>query len=224
MNEPAQNNERRRVQRVRLPQPLRATVDGTRAFIVDVSLRGLRIMHQDEIGLVASKCVVRAEWDGRPLELHCSIVRTSLHRSADATGSRATYHSGLIITRAVGVSSVTLRRLIEHHVELALDEQKANARGIPPLAAQSMQTGAATASAYVRHEYRLGRWREITTHSPEQPDHGFTIAAHTTPSEVEMLRKAYERAKTAGDLAVIRRLAEMSVTSAEVVQARRYTP
>lgn len=222
MNEPAENTERRRVQRVRLPQPLRATIDGTRVFLVDVSLRGLRVMHQDEIGRVSSACIVRSEWDGRPLELHCSIVRTALHRSADNTGTRATYHSGLIITRAVGVSSVTLRRLIEHHVERALDEQKANARGIPPLAAQSVQTG--VASAYVRHEYRLGRWREVTTHSPEQPDHGFTIAAHTTPSEVEMLRKAYERAKTANDLAVIRRLAEMSVSTAEVVQARRYTP
>ena len=222
MNEPAQNNERRRVQRVRLPQPLRATIDGTRAFIVDVSLRGLRVMHQDEIGRVDSTCIVRAEWDGRPMELHCSIVRTALHRSADKSGSRATFHSGLTITRAVGVSSVTLRRLIEHHVELALDEQKANARGIPPIAAQSMQSGGA--SAFVRHEYRAGRWREITTHDPEQPDHGFTLAAHTTPSEVEMLRRAYERAKTASDLAVIRRLAEMSVNNAEVVPVRRYTP
>jgi hypothetical protein len=222
MNEPSESNERRRVQRVRLPQPLRATIDGVRAFLVDVSLRGLRVMHQEEIGRVDSKCVVRSEWDGRPMELHCSIVRTSLHRSADNAGNRATYHSGLTITRAVGVSSVTLRRLVEHHVERALDEQKANARGIPPLAAQSIQTG--VASSFIRHEYRLGRWREVTTHSPEQPDKGFTIAAHTTPSEVEMLRRAYERAKTANDLAVIRRLAEMSVSGAEIVQARRYTP
>jgi hypothetical protein len=222
MNEPAQDTERRRVQRVRLPRPLRATIDGTRVFIVDVSLRGLRVMHQDEIGRVDTSCVVRTEWDGRPMELRCSIVRTALHRSGDNSGSRATFHSGLTITRAVGVSSVTLRRIIEHHVERALDEQKANARGIPPLAAQSMQTG--VAKAFIRHEYKLGRWREVMTATPEQPDHGFTIAAHTTPSEVEMLRRAYERAKTANDLAVIRRLAEMSINAAEVVQARRYTP
>lgn len=222
MNDPAQNNERRRVQRVRLPQPLRATIDGRRAFILDLSLRGLRVMHQDEIGFVEGKCVVKSEWDGRPMELHCTIVRTAVHRSADSTGSRTTYHSGLTINRAVGVSSVTLRRLVEYHVERALDEQRANARGVPPLAAQSVQTG--TGTAFVRHEYRLGRWREVTTHDPEQPDHGFTIAAHTTPSEVEMLRRAYERAKTASDLAVIRRLAEMSVNAAEIVQARRYTP
>ena len=208
---------------MRLPQPLRATIDGVRAFIVDVSLRGLRVMHQDEIGRVATTCLVRAEWDGKPLELHCSIVRTALHKSADGSGSRATYHSGLTIDRMVGASSVTLRRIVEHHVERALDEQKANARGVPPpLAAQSAQSGGAT--TYVRHEYRLGRWREVMTPSSEQPDHGFTISAHTTPAEVEMLRHAYERAKTAADVAVIKRLAAMSVSTHEVVQARRYLP
>ncbi|HEV7242900.1 MAG TPA: hypothetical protein VGQ36_26980 [Thermoanaerobaculia bacterium] len=222
MNELAENPERRRVQRVRLTKPLRATIDGTRVFIVDVSLRGVRVMHQEEIGGVAQSCVVRAEWDGRPLELHCTIVRTALHRSADSSGNRAAFHSGLTITRAVGVSSLTLRRIIEHHVERALDEQKANARGIPPLAAQSVQTGAPT--TFVRHVYHAGRWREVMTMTPEQPDHGFTIAAHTTPAEVEMLRRAYERAKSSNDLAVIRRLAEMSINTSEVVQARRYTP
>ncbi|MGZ5442630.1 MAG: hypothetical protein ACXW5U_06265 [Thermoanaerobaculia bacterium] len=223
MNESSDSPERRSVQRVRLPQPLRATIDGTtRAFIVDVSLRGLRAMHQDEIGRVTASCVVRAEWDGRPLELHCSIVRTALYRSADSAGARAIYHSGLTITRATGVSAFTLRRLIEHHVELALDEQKANARGIPPIAPQSVPTKAST--TFVRHEYRLGRWREVTTPSAEQPDDGFTISAHTIPADVEMLRRAYERAKTPNDLAVIRRLAAMSISATEAVQARRYTP
>jgi hypothetical protein len=223
MSESGKTTERRRVQRVRLPQPLRATIDGKRAFIVDLSLRGLRVMHQEEIGRAATTCVVRSEWDGRPLELHCSIVRTALHKSADGTGSRATYHSGLTIDRAAGVSTVTLRRLIEHHVERALDEQKANARGVPPpLAAQSVQTG--VEKTYVRHEYKLGRWREVMTPSADQPDHGFTISAHTTPEEVEMLRHAYERAKTSSEVAVIKRLAAMSVSNHEVVQARRYLP
>lgn len=222
MSESFDSPERRGVQRIRLPQPLRATIDGTRAFIVDVSLRGLRVMHQDEIGQVTTSCLVRAEWDGRPLELHCSIVRTALVRSADKAGARAIYHSGLTITRAAGVSAFTLRRMIEHHVELALDEQKANARGIPPMAARSAP--ARTSTALVRHEYRLGRWREVTTASAEQPNDGFTISAQTTPAEVEMLRRAYEHATTPNDLAVIRRLAAMSISAAEVVQARRYTP
>jgi hypothetical protein len=200
-----------------------ASVNGVRAFLVDLSLRGLRVLHQDEIGNTSSACVVRSEWDGRVIELHCSIVRTALHRASDKPGGKTQYHSGLAITRTVGASAITLRRLIEHHVERALDEQKANARGVPPpLAAQSMQTG--TPTAFVRHEYKGGSWREVMTPTAAQPEQGFTIAAQTTPAEVEMLRKAYEAAKTAADVAVIRKLAAMSVSGAEAVPARRYMP
>lgn len=214
--------ERRRVQRVHLPQPLRATINGTKVFLVDVSMRGLRIMHQDDIGSVSSACDVRADWDGHPLELHCTIIRTALHRPADRKSERTLYHSGLTIDRMSASSKATLRRLIEHHVERALDEQKANARGIPPLAAQSVQTG--TPKTYVRHEYILGRWREVMTPTATQPDNGFTICATTTPAEVSMLRRAYEAATTPADLAMIRRMAALSVSAGEVVQARRYTP
>jgi hypothetical protein len=218
----AQFIERRRVQRVRLTQPLRATLDGTRVFIVDLSLQGLRVLHQDDAGQVGSAVVLRAEWDGTRLELHCTIVRTALHKAADGKSGRSLYHSGLAITQAVGTSELSLRRLIEYHVERARGEQKANARGIPPLAAQSVQTGAPT--TYVRHEYTLGRWREVMTPSPAQPESGFTIAADHSAAEVEMLRRAYERAATNSDRAVIRRLAALSLSSSEVVQARRYVP
>lgn len=210
------------MQRVRLPQPLKATLDGTRVFIIDLSLRGVRVLHQDDVGRVGASGVVRAQWDGHRIELHCRIVRTALHRAAEHATGRAQYHSGLAITEAAGASDVTLRRLIEHHVERALDEQKANARGIPPLAAQSTQTGAPV--TFVRHEYVLGRWREVMTPTPAQPESGFTIAADHSPAEVEMLRRAYERAATNSDRAVIRRLAALSLTSGEIVQARRYLP
>ncbi|HYC91644.1 MAG TPA: PilZ domain-containing protein, partial [Thermoanaerobaculia bacterium] len=207
--------ERRRVQRVNLAQPLRASIDGTRAFILDISLRGIRVLHQDDLGPLSHSCLVRTEWDGIPLELRCNIVRTALHRAADANG-RSLYHSGLSIDEMVGVSGIALKQLLEHHVERALDEQKANARGVPPpLAAQSMQTGAPT--AFVRHELNRGRWREVVTATSAQPEHGFTIAAQTTRAEVEMLRRAYEAASTPSERMMIRRLAALSVSSGEVV-------
>ena len=222
MTKHAEPGERRRVQRVRLPELLPATVNGARAFLVDLSLKGARVLHQDDIGRVSSECIVRTQWDGHRIELHCTIVRTALHKPSDHNG-RTLYHSGLQITHAGQVSTLTLRRLIEHHVERALDEQKANARGIPPrLAAQSHKTGAP--STFVRHEYAMGRWREVMTATAAQPENGFTIGAQTTPAEVEMLRRAYEAATSASDLAVIRKMAAMSVSSGEVVQARRYTP
>jgi hypothetical protein len=222
MQHHARPTERRRVQRVHLPQPLRATVDGVKVFLVDVSVNGVRVMHQEDIGSVSSECVVRGEWDGHAMTLHCTIVRTAMHRPASRKGDRTLYHSGLAIDHATAASARTLRRLVEHHVELALDEQKANARGIPPLAAQSVKTGSPT--TYVRHEYITGRWREVMTPISNQPDNGFTISATTTPAEVDMLRRAYETATSASDLAMIRRMAALSVSAAEVVQARRYTP
>lgn len=214
--------ERRRVQRVRLTEPLRATLDGTRVFILDLSLKGLRVMHQEDAGQAGSSVVLRAEWDGTRLELHCKLVWTALQKAADGKSGRSLYHSGLDVTQAIGTSVLSLRRLIEHHVERALDEQKANARGIPPLAAHSVQTGAPT--TYVRHEYTLGRWREVMTPSLAQPESGFTIAADHSAADVEMLRRAYERAATNSDRAVIKRLAALSLSSSEVVQARRYVP
>ena len=216
------HSERRRVQRVRLIQPMRASVDATRAFIVDLSITGVRVMHQDDLGGVSRPCVVRSEWDGQRLELRCRIVRTTIHQGGNAN-ARTLYHSGLSIAEAVGASGIILRRLISHHVERALDEQKANARGIPPpLAAQSMQTGAP--SAFVRHELNLGRWREVVTATSAQPEQGFTIAAQTPRAEVEMLRRAYEAATSQAERVMIRRLAALSVSSGEIVQARRYVP
>lgn len=213
--------ERRRLQRVRLPQPLNAVVDGQRTIVVDISLHGLKVVHPDPIR--NKECVVRTEWDANPLELRCTVSRTHQHRSAAYAG-RMLYHTGMCIQAAETQSRSALRGLIAHHVERALDEQKANARGIPPpLAAQSMATGGVP-SAYIRHEYALGRWREVMTPNAAQPDNGFTIAAHTPPHEVDMLRSAYERATTPADHVVIRKLAAMSVNTAEVIQARRYMP
>jgi hypothetical protein len=209
--------ERRRVQRVRLPNPLRATIDGTKVFILDISLRGLRIMHQGPLRAPHGTCDLVTEWDGARIELHCRVVRTAPH-------SANRHQSGLAITRASATAKEVLRSLVAHHVERALDEQKANARGVPPSfgAAQSMNTG--VPDTFVRHEYTLGKWREVMTATAAQPENGFTISATHSKSEVEMLRRAYETAATNEERATIRRLAAMSVSSGEVVQARRYTP
>ncbi|HKR62103.1 MAG TPA: PilZ domain-containing protein [Thermoanaerobaculia bacterium] len=214
--------ERRRVQRVRLPQPLRGTLGGTRIFLVDVSLRGARIAHQENIGEIGDVCPIRAEWDGRPLELTCSLVRTQVHRAADAHSARTLYHSGVEIQQVAASSAMLLRAMIEHYIAMAMDEQKANARGIPAVAAQSFQTG--NAKHYVRHELILGRWREIATTDATQPDNGFTVAASHTPQEVQMLRNAFERGGISGSRDLIKRMAQLSITAGEGIPTRRYMP
>ena len=214
--------DRRRVQRVTLLEPLRGTVGAVRVFVVDLSLSGVKVAHRESIGRIGEIVVLRSEWEGHPIELHCVVIYTRSQRGATSAMSAQLHHSGLTIRETRGTTTQTLRTIIESHVSRAIDEQKANARGIPPAAVQ--WTPAAKSRHYVRHELLHGRWREVATSDPTQPDNGFTLSADHTAREVEMLRMAYERGAASGDRSMIRRLAQLSIGSSEVVAVRRYAP
>lgn len=213
--------ERRRVQRVRLIEPIKGVLDGKKIFIIDVSLNGLRVAHQEHIGDVGDPCVIKASWDGRPLDLRCVIERTQTYKQ-DAKSGRTLFHSGLSIQTAIGASPITLRELVAWHVARALDEQKANAKGIPTIAPQSFQTGKGT--HFIRHELIQGRWRETATMDSAQPPHGFTVSAEHTPEEVTMLRQSFESDPSPANREMIKKLAAMSISAAEGIPTRRYLP
>jgi len=210
------SSERRRVQRVRLLEPLRGSIDSVKVFVLDLSLRGIRVAHQEAIGDVGDLVALRCEWEGRRIEAMCSVVRTQVHRAADARNARTLYHSGLEFQQVSASAGIALRSIVETHIARAIDEQKANARGIPAIAAQSFQTG--NAQHYVRHELIKGRWREIATTDATQPENGFTVAADHTPHEVQMLRNAYESSRE-----MVQSMARLSI-SGEGVPTRRYMP
>ncbi len=215
--------ERRRVQRVKLLEPLRGSAGSTRVFVIDVSLNGLRVAHQEPVGNIGATVTVMTSWDARPMKLECKIVRTQIHRAADSATAKTLYHSGLVIAHADDNSLATLRELIHKHILRALDEQKANARGIPANAPQSNQRSQPV--HYRRHELIAGKWRETDTTDPAQPANGFTVAASHSPEEVAMLRSAYETAdKASGGHDLIRRMAKMSITTAEGIPTRRFMP
>jgi hypothetical protein len=213
--------ERRRVQRVKLLEPLAGRVSGQRAFILDISRNGVRVAHQDRLGATGDRLPIEFEWDGQFIALEGALTHTRLHQTGSAPYSRSVYHSGFTITSIAPRSAQALRELIAWYVERALDEQKANARGIPAAAAQSFQTG--TGRDFVRHIYIGGAWRETHTTESVQPLHGFTISANESADEVQMLRSAWE-AGDAAARAVIRKMAALSISRAEGIPTRRYTP
>jgi len=214
--------ERRRMQRVRLIKPLRGVLGEIRIFVVDLSLQGLRIAHQDHIGKVGQNVLVKFEHDGRTVSVRCEIRHTSLFRPAEGATGRATYHSGLSVTSANETAAETMREIVATHVLRALDEQKANARGLPAVSPQSFQTGKTT--KYVRHEFILATWRTTTTEDPKQPERGFTVSSEHTPAEVEMLRSSFELATTREDRDFIRKMAEMSIGTKDGIPTRRFEP
>lgn len=213
--------ERRSVQRVQLTDRLRGTIGLTRIFIADVSTNGVRVLHQEPIGKTGDVVSVSFTWEGRAITVKAEIVRSLLFRAESTTG-RSLYHSGLRIVEASMAARITIRELIESYVARALDEQKANARGLPAVAPQSFQTG--KASHFVRHELFLGKWRETATTEPTQPEHGFTVAATHSQHEIEMLRSAYERGTGADGRDLIRRLAQLSIGTREGIPTRRFVP
>jgi hypothetical protein len=213
--------ERRRYQRVKMVDQIRGLIGETRIFVVDASLSGLRIVHQDDLPKVGAPCVLTFIWEGHSATLECLVKRTTLRRPPRSALDRPLFESGLQITAARGEAGSTLRAMIERHVLRALDERKANARGIPPVAAQSFQTG--TTNELMRHEFVGGKWRAVPTLDPKQPTNGFTISAAEPLPNVELLRNTFATSDAAGRQ-MIRQMAEMSISKAEGIPTRRYEP
>ena len=211
-------NERRRFQRIVPPNPIRARAGQTRVFVIDASMNGFRVAHQEPIN---SPCTLRIEWEGGPILAECVIVRHLTHRPAKTSFEKPTFHSGLHIERILPAYETALRQMIAYYVERALDEQRANARGIPATAAASFQTGKGT--SFLRCDFIAGRWLRTPTTKGDQPPEGFTISAEEEPDQIERLCSAYERADLSGRK-LIRTFAALSISRSEGIPTRRYTP
>lgn len=212
--------ERRRYQRIHLLQPVPGVAADRQVMLVDLSLCGVRVAHQEPIGRVGSECPVSFEWQGERADLQCVIARTSVQRIRKAGYATTIYHSGLRIDEYTPEVGAVLRDIVRVHVDRALDEQRANAMGIPPQAARSAQIGGS--GDFIRHELEDGRWRQVPTSNPGQPPEGFTIDASSSEVEVAMLREAYERSASMRE--TIRKMAELSVSNPDGLPARRYEP
>jgi hypothetical protein len=204
-----------------MSRPLPGRLGSARIYVLDASLIGLRIAHQGTAPPAGSQCRVEFEWEGRLIELDCEVRRNALHKLARNAKEKSIYHAGLSIVGALGDSDSALRQMIASIVARALDEQKANARGVPAAAAQCFQTGKGT--EYVRCELVGGTWRRTETNRAEQPLNGFTVSAEESREHVELLCDTFVNADDAGRN-LIRMMAELSISKAEGVPTRRYMP
>jgi hypothetical protein len=212
--------ERRRVMRVTPLHPIAARVNGDSSYILDASLNGLQLCHHRMLR-PGIDCYAEFDFDGVPIGMTVMVQWSRLQRPKSASRELSLYVSGTEILLADDRSRAALRNLVESEVLKALDEQKANAKGIPPLAAQSVMSS--RADVFARHEFANGLWRRLTTTDARQPLHGFTIAAELPSHEVEMLRSAYTIADDPTKN-IIQKLAELSIDSREPIPMRRYTP
>jgi len=214
--------DKRQLHRVTLARPSEAQVDGKRAFIISVSLEGLRVAQQSHPGAIGDIRTISFEWEGQRATARCELRWLQIQQSMGrASYAKSLYHVGYHIIEASEESHLVMRQIVLEYVMRALDEQKANARGIPALAPQSYQAG--VARELLRHEYNAGKWLELLTVNRSQPTSVFTVGSDHSRDEIEMLREAY----AAGDhnmRQTIQQMAEISTAAEAGAPARKYIP
>jgi len=188
--------------------------------LLDVSLNGARIVSEARFGPGSAE-ELTFDWNGMDIRVACTVVRCTLYSFAKSPGDKSLYQTGLRITETIGNSDRALRELIASYVIRALEEQKANARGIPPLGPYAYIEG--KGDRYRRCELTDGKWRRSETNRPDQPPNGFTISADVGPYYVDLLCQTYQNSDEEGRR-LTQTLAQLSISRAEGVPTRRYLP
>jgi hypothetical protein len=203
----------RRIARVSLPNPIAAMACGKSVHIVDASVRGVRLWHSTLFS-EQRECPIAFEWEGKQVEFVAQLRWTKLQRG------RNLYQSGLEIDHIDPLSRRALHSLVESYVRLALDDQKANARALPP--PERKAAPVTRTNLYARYELLHGIWQKSTTEDPRQPNSGFTVPANESPRHIDLLRAAYSAADPSLR-EMIRRLAELSILNPDTTP-QRYVP
>ena len=225
--------EKRAFQRLQLSEPIPATINDSKALLLDVGVSGALVEHTIPLE-VGSQATLRFSYDGQSIELDCEVVRTTSPQPLPSgvvafPGTEAQhrkYQSGLRFTDAIGQSDELLRQMLSDHVGRILRAQQANAMGNR---AQNVIDGDATItrlgaakrsseSGYYTFRLTPTGWKRTFALLPDQPSDGFTIAAFEVDDEehVQGLCRAYQIADEEGRR-LIRLMAELSISEARGV-------
>ena len=243
-----QSPRTRRVQRVHLAQPLPAKLGSAQVVMVDLSLLGARVEHH--VPLIAGAHVKLVfEWESELIAVDCRIVRSRLERFSVGADGLTVYHSGLEFDAPPPATKAKLKRILSGFIMRALEEQKLNARGVPPqhsldrmpifrfggqLTANAKdRAGAGSAvlpvarvaveTGYVCYAFENSHWRMKRTHDPGQPSEGFTISANEDRDQAQLLCDAYSRSDRDGRR-FIQLCAQLSIMEGEGIPPGRFEP
>ena len=216
----AQSRDRRQFGRIDLDQPLRAFLDEIPVRVIEVSVTGMLLEHDARI-VPAPTRKIRVEMDDKTLQFGCVVARSTLFQLAKNASEKSIYRSGIRILESVGESENDLRGFIARRVMHALEEQKANARGVPPIGNYVFQVG--KGDRFRRCELVNKEWRKSETTERQQPAGGFTVSAELDVAAVELLCRTWENTTDEGRR-LTQMLAELSISKDEGGSPRKYVP
>lgn len=195
------DQERRVYQRLALTKPLDARFGRYKVRLLDVSATGALIESDTEIP-VGSRAQLRFTWREHTVKIKAEAVRTEhghagLHFLEDSEHLRA----------AIAGSATEVLRAQEANLE---GERERNViYGDETLTSAS---AGLRASGFVTWTLEEQGWKRRRSLLPDQPDHGFTLAASEPEEQVALLQKTYENGD-AEARRLTRLLAELSVAT-----------
>ncbi len=195
------SEERRVYQRLALTKPLEARFGRHKVRLLDVSAIGALIESDQDVPL-GLQGQLRFSWRQHTMKIKAEAVRTEHD------------HAGLHFLE----DSEQLRAAIAESATEVLRAQEANVEGHRERNIISGEETLTTASAglrasgYVTWTLEEQGWKKRRSLLPDQPDHGFTLAASEPEDQVELLRKTYENGD-AEARRLTRLLAELSVAT-----------
>jgi len=80
--------ERRRFHRVMLQQPIRAFAGAVPVQLVDASIAGVRVLHQNPLPAAGATCRIMFQSEFGPISVDCEVVHTVTHHVGYQTGLR----------------------------------------------------------------------------------------------------------------------------------------
>jgi len=240
----------RRVARVHLTLPATGRFGVTPVVVVDISVLGARIEHHVPLGTPTGGAANLAfAWDDEDISVDCRVVRSRLEHFSVGADGLTVYHSGLEFLEPKQETREKLKRIIGRFIARALEEQKANARGLVPTSVDKMPifrhgqltenpadvaeaigssvlptARVAKEAGYICLQFEKNRtWKKKRTHDPGQPNEGFTISASEDQSQIQMLCDAYEKSDSDGRK-MIQLFAQLSIIEGEGVSPGRFQP
>jgi PilZ domain-containing protein len=107
------SEDRRRHERVSLPQPIRTSIGGAVGHVIDASIGGVGVLHHQRALPEGAHCKLLFHSQFGPIALHCEVSRTAPNQKfGDSMDEKNAWQTGLKIVSAEPESDARLRRLV----------------------------------------------------------------------------------------------------------------
>jgi len=214
------DEQRRNAERVKLKEPIAATIGDVAVQIVEISLIGGRIEHIPKLAM-NSNVTLQLHWTGETIRLKAKIARTEMR----SIGGKLGYSSGIDFAKTPAEAPAPLQRIIASYLQeaetpvpipvpvpVAVPEpprvQPKPPPPPPPPSPVSDQpapfmaedddveeiAAEAEVAPYVQCVWGEEQWLTKRTNDPKQPLQGFTMIAPETDQEVDDFCRTYEMA------------------------------